>query len=356
MIEKIQEMLNEEKWTRATINSYTVNNFEELNSIIEKIDYDDLLEIKDLCDEHIAHTKTSIIALYISGIISLKKHFIDDSNLIQLINLFYDNRKWPLVEFLCNEILSFGENKIALRTLSECYNNQGKEDEKFKIWERLIKIDYEETDILKTIAEKYESEGDIDTAIEYYKKCMHRFINKRNFNQIKDIWSKFIEYIPDEYDYLLNINSRIQKAINKERASQLLDELFRYYNELKDWDKAIEILKIILSYQPTNTNARTSIIACFKEKYKGHSKLESYIVKSNLTQSYRDIQTAIEDFEKHISFDEGTFVYHKTWGIGRIKTLKQESLIIDFSSKRNHSMALKMAVKALKVLPKNHIW
>ncbi len=88
MIEKIQELLHEEKWTRATINSYSVHNFTELAEIVEQISEDNLLEIKDMCDEHLVHTKNSIIALYISGIISLKKHFIDDSNLLQLINLF----------------------------------------------------------------------------------------------------------------------------------------------------------------------------------------------------------------------------------------------------------------------------
>lgn len=356
MTEKIQELLHEEKWTRATINNYTINNFEELNELIAQVGEDDLLDVKELCDEHITHTKNSIIALYISGVISLKKHFIDDSNLISLINLFYDNRKWNVVEFLCQEILSFGENKVALRTLAECFDNQGRDIEKIGIWERLIKIDYEETDILKTLAEKHEQEGQLELAIEYYKKCMHRFINKRNFTQIKEIWTLFLEHIPQEYDYLLNINSRVAKSINKERAAQLLDDLYDYYSHLEDWDKSIEILKIILSYMPTNAAARTQIISCYRQKYKNHSKLEAYIEKSNLTQSYRDVQSAIEEFEKHISFDEGTFVYHKTWGIGMIKTLKSESLTIDFASKRDHSMSLKMAVRALSVLPKNHIW
>jgi transcription elongation factor GreA len=327
-----------------------------LDTIIEQIDPNDQLDVKEMCDEHLSHTKTSIIALYISGIISLKKHFIDDSNLIELANLFSDNKKWQIVEYLCKQILSFGENKVALRMLADCYENQEREDEKYAIWERLIKIDYEETDILKTLAERAESQGNMEKAVDYWKKAIHRYINKRNFSQIKEIWAKLLENIPHEYDYLLNINSRVQKAINKEKAAALLDDMFLYYNEQHDWDKAIEILKLILSYLPNNTVARTSIIACYREKYADHSKLESFIEKSNLTQSYRDIQTAIDEFEKHIAFDEGTFVYHKTWGIGRISELKKDSLVIDFASKRNHHMALKMAVTALLVLPKNHIW
>ena len=41
---------------------------------------------------------------------------------------------------------------------------------------------------------------------------------------------------------------------------------------------------------------------------------------------------------------------------GRISELKKDNLMIDFASKRGHTMSLKMAVNALLVLPKNHIW
>ncbi len=58
-----------------------------------------------------------------AGIISLSKQLVDDSNLIMLINIFSDNHKWKIVEFLCQRILEYGENKYALRTLADCYEN-----------------------------------------------------------------------------------------------------------------------------------------------------------------------------------------------------------------------------------------
>ena len=68
LYEVITEMLNEEKWTRATISNYSINNFKDLDGIIREAQQDkNLDEIKTLCDEHLAHTKNSIIALYLSG-------------------------------------------------------------------------------------------------------------------------------------------------------------------------------------------------------------------------------------------------------------------------------------------------
>jgi len=34
--EKLEKILNEEKWTRATINNYTINNFKEFEEIIKE--------------------------------------------------------------------------------------------------------------------------------------------------------------------------------------------------------------------------------------------------------------------------------------------------------------------------------
>ena len=67
--------------------------------------------------------------------------------------------------------------------------------------------------------------------------------------------------------------------------------------------------------------ARKEITECYREKFKDHSQLAEYIRISNLTQSWRNVHDAIADFEKHISFDAGNFVCHRSWGIGRIREL-----------------------------------
>jgi transcription elongation factor GreA len=357
ILKSVNELLNEEKWTRATLNSYSINNFKELDTIIRTTTEEGLREeVKALCDEHLQHTKNSIIALYISGVFALSKHLVDDSHLVILINIFADNHKWNIVEYLCKRILDFGENKFALRTLAESYINKNEDDKKFKIWERLIKVDYEETEIVRQLAEKKEEDGDLEGAVEYYKKALHRYINKKMYSNVKDIWAKLIEYITDDLDFFFNIEKKIYKNLSKERAASLLELLFPVYIERAEWEAAIEIARRILSYNPKDFNTRKQLIDCFKQKYKDHSHLDDYIKISNLNQSWRNVHEAIADFEKHISFDEGNFVYHRSWGIGKIVNIKDDMFIIDFAHKQNHKMSLKMAVSALKTLRKEHIW
>jgi len=357
IVKTVNELLNEEKWTRAALNSYTINNFMDLDKLIEETNKSQhQAEIQAICEEHLKHTKNSIIALYIAGIIALTKQLVDDSNLIILINIFVDNHKWNIVEYLCNRMLEFGENKYALRTLADCFENKNEQENQYKVWERLIKVDYEEAEIVRLLAEKKEQEGAKPEAIEYYKKAIHRFINKKMFSNVKDIWEKLVEYIPEDIDYFFSIERKIVKVLSEERAASLLNLLYPYYKKREKWDTAIEILKRILDHEPKNQQARKDIVDCFREKYKQHSQIEEYIRISNLNQSWRNVHDAIMDFEKHISFDAGNYVYHRSWGIGKIATIKDDVFVIAFPGKPEHKMSLKMAVGALEILGFDHIW
>ena len=357
LLKTITDLLNEEKWTRATLNSYSITNFKDLDLLIEQARSEGLVEeVRELTGEHLKHTSNSIIALYISGVLALSRELVDDTNLIMLISIFMDNHKWNVVEYLAERILAYGENKYALRTLGECYENRDEEAKKLEIWDRLIRVDYEESEIVKILGEKREQAGDLAAAVDYYKKAIHRFINKKQFASVKELWDKLIKLSPEDIDFFFHIEGRIARALNGERAASLLVTLIPHYKEKEDWNTSIDILKKVLAYDAKNNGARKDIIECYRKKYESHSQLEEYIKISNLTQNWRSVHEAIADFEKHIGFDTGNYVFHRSWGIGRISASKDDTFTIDFANKTSHKMSLKMAVSALEVLSPEHIW
>jgi transcription elongation factor GreA len=356
LLKNVREMLNEEKWTRATLSNYSTNQFKELDAVIREARDARLVdELKKDCDDHLAHSKNSIIALYLSGMVALSRQIIDDAAMINLVTIFVDNHKWNIVKYLCERILDYGESKFALRTLVDCYKNDNDEEAVYGVWERLVKVDYEEADLAKALAEYYEKQGNADAAVEYYKKALHRYINKQLFTNVREIWEKLLVFCPDDIDFFLHVQKKIAKNISEDKAVILLNDV---YVKCKDQniDTAIIILKIVLQYDEKDVHARREIVECFKKKYSGHSQLEEYIRVSNLSQNYRNVHEAITDFEKHIAFDRGNFVFHRTWGVGRIAGIEGDEIKIDFAKKRGHSMSLKMAVGALQTLSKDHIW
>ena len=357
LLKNVQEMLNEEKWTRATLSNYSTNQFMELELVLkegreERLDN----ELKKLCDEHLLHTKNSIIALYIGGMTALSQQIIDDSAMVNLVTIFVDNHKWGIVRYLCERMLDYGESKFALRTLADCYKNENEEEAVYDIWERLVRVDYEEADLAKYLAEHFEKLDDLENAVDYYKKALHRYIAKQLFSNVKEIWDKLLLFCPEDIDFFLHVQKKIVKNFDELKAGSLLKEVYGVCIKREDVNTAIVILKLILEYDNDDRQARKDITECYRKKYSSHSQLETYIRIASLAQGPRNVKEAIQDFEKHIAFDKGNFVFHRTWGVGRIANVQGDDIIIDFAKKRNHEMSLKMAVNALQTLSKNHIW
>ncbi|PKL29522.1 MAG: transcription elongation factor GreA [Spirochaetae bacterium HGW-Spirochaetae-2] len=355
--ENIKTLLTEEKWTRATINNYTIPNFQELDVILNQIESpEELLEVKSICDEYLQKNKNSIIAMYLSGSIALRRRSLDYGNITNLIEMFNESKKYSIVEHLSLKVLERFEDKYVIRVLAACYEKLNREDDKFVLYERLVKVDYDETDLLQAIAERYISKNNKEKALFFYKKSLQRYLNAQNLPAVKDVWTILLRMIPDDFAYLLGLAQRVSTRFQGERTNQMLSQLYDVAVQKEDWDQGVNVLKTMLDTDPHSEWARERLVECYRQKYVGHSRLEACIEISNLTKAYRDVHSAIDDFEKNIAFDKGSFVFHKTWSIGRIRELSHENVVIDFSSKRNHSMSLGMAFSSLQVLPKHHIW
>jgi len=369
LIQSVEDMLKEATWTRAAISNYKESDIKELAKILEQANNENCVDqIYAICEEQLVHSKDSIIALYICGITDLKKGVLDNSNLETLVDIFLKNHKESVVESLCEDILSDDStNRFALRTLADCY--AADPDKKDKVWEiyaTLVKVDFEEAVLAKVLGEHFEAASKEDpanekvlmkTAVEYYKKAILRFINQNNYNGVKEVWTKLIELMPAEFDFFQLLRRKIAKSMGETKTTNLMQDLYEWYKANKKWKIAISILKQNLEVDPKDTWARNQIIECYRGRYEGHSQLENYIRSSNLGQSYRNVFEAINDFEKHIAFDKGSFVFHRNWGVGRIRKLDGDSIEINFGKVVGiKSMKLSMAVTALKPLTKDHIW
>lgn len=360
LVKSVQSMLTEEKWTRAAISNYSKNNFIDLAAIVENARNQNCIdEVKTLCDEHLSHTKNSIIALYISGMLALKKGTLDNSSLVNLIEIFQDNHRANIVTYLCETILEEDKNnKFALRTLAECYRDEGNE-KVWEIYETLVRVDHEEADITKLLAERYEKEGNQEDAIDFYKKAIHRYINIGNnaMGQIKELWAKLVALIPNEIDFFYLVQRKIAKNISGDKSALLMQDLYGYYRDEQQWDIAIDILKLILTTDNNDSWARREIIDCFRSKYSNHSRLEECIREASLSGSTRNVFDAISKFEKRIAFDKKNFVFHRYWGVGIIQNVDDKLLVINFGKKHGKKeMTSEMAIEALQPLASNHIW
>lgn len=353
----IEEKLKEEKWTRAAIESYSVRNFIELDSIIRmSIDDNFKDDLKNLCRENLKHYQNSVVGLYIIGVLSLEESSVDDTHIPQIIKLFMDNKKLKIAEFLAEKILSYRENKFALKTLETVYEDYGNQDELFNIKKRLVLIDSKDAANAKYLGEYYEKEGDKDQAMFYYRLAMERYIKARSVKMVEDLWNKVIKLYPEDANLVISMSKKITEVLGEERtADMVFNDFIRQAIKNEKYREALRVLKVIIDFKTTEKQFRKAIEDCYRNIYKDHSQLEKYLKLSAIGQSWKPHKEAMRLFETHIAFDKGIFVSHKSWGIGLVKEIQNDKVIIDFESKKNHEMSLEIALRALDILDADNI-
>ena len=224
----------------------------------------------------------------------------------------------------------------------------------YAVWERLVRVDYEEADIVKpwrnTVKKRAGERG--DRLLPQGPAPIHQ---QRLFTNVKEIWNKLIEQ-PRGHRLLPPCPAEDRQADQRGQGRRPAHRSVQHYKAKEDWDTATDILKVVISYDDKNPAIRKEIADCYRGKYAEHSHVDEYIRMSNLAQSYRSVSEAMADFEKHIAFDVGNFVFHRTWNIGRIASIQGDEIVIDFAKKRGHAMGLKMAIDSLVTLSRDHIW
>lgn len=362
IIEKIAALQREKNWTRFVINNYTTNDFLELDSILNEIyKSEDIDEIKRECKDMLGENQSGGVGLlYLVGILEFEEQ---DSYILNLLDTFAKKYKWNIIKYICERTLKIQENKNVLRFLAKCYESENASPkELFSIYKKIVDLDQTDTKYTTKIAEKFEDEGKLDEAIFYYRRVMFAFLEKKEFSKFKDMWDKLLEIDKNTEELqslvLGKALSILDLTSDTEKEKMLMIYELAYLNSLKknNFDLAIEIAKKTIELDSKNKNYRENLIDAYKNRYKNHSRLDYAIKKSNLDQGLRDIFQAIKIFEEIISFDVDTYVHHNSWGVGLVKNINENGLLIYFEKKKEHTMTFDMALSSLTPLAKDHIW
>ncbi|AWG42527.1 transcript cleavage factor [Candidatus Borreliella tachyglossi] len=354
-IEKLDNILQEDKWTRIVVNNYSLAKVRELDELIDNIISENLTEeALDICGKHLKDIKKSIAGLYISGMLIYSRRPLNDMSLLTVVDLFSQNLKWSLVEHICHKMLRTSENKHALYTLAKIYTQNNESDKLPDIWVRIVEADVDDTTVVRQLATHYEN-IDLQKSIYFFRKAIYRFIDKKQMSGIREVWSKLIRYVSDDFDSFLLILQKVEKELGFKKAIVLYEDLYEHYSVSENTDGTIEILKGILKLDNKNQKARENLVIFLREKYKGIKNIEEYLEKSDIENLDKNFVDAYSDFEKYLFFAKGNFVYHQTWSVGIVKDVSDQGILVDFISKRGHFISFDMAISALAPLEREDI-
>ncbi len=364
-LEKLESVFSQEMFTRKQVKSYSIKDFEELFPTIEEIEESDIDAAIDLSSKQLERNQQNVAALYSCAILNFKKKNYSDSNFEKLLLLFKKQDNWDVVEYLSKKILSFVETDYALKYLAHYYENVKRRDEALAIWERLIRFDSENPELPEKIAHLKEEAGDLKGAETYYKISFERNLAKHRAGEASANIKKILELDPDNFLYLAKHESALSQLVEADFMIDKWKMIFFYYSDASLYKEALKTIKHLLAYEhgivrQNNKKAkffRHRLVEIYECLYPNHSLIEKIKEISNITNVFKDPKACVEIFENYIQYDIGRYVYHRNFGVGKIKSISIESVIIKFTTQDlPRTMSFDMAIKSLTMLEADDIY
>ena len=364
-IQKLENIFSEETFTRKPLLNYTTKYFFDLAAVINDInDNDDINAAIDTAKLQLEKNPNHISALYANGLLNLKIENYSEGSLDKLLGIFKNAKKWNIVEFIAQKILDeYYESDYALRYLASYYQSTNREAEALEIWERLIRFDVSNPELPEKIAHTKELAGDIKSAVYYYKIAFERNLLRGRNNAESDI-KKVLQYEPDNYNYLLKHENALKALVDSNIIIDVWKIIFFYYFENNRYNDALKTIKNLVNYDQdivaqNNKKAkffRHRLVDVYKALYPNHTLFEKIEEISSITNVNKKPKECIEIFEKYIQYDVDKYVLHRNFGVGKIKAINIEFLMIKFVSQEEvRKMTFDMAIQSLTTLPADDI-
>lgn len=364
-LQKLENIFSEETFTRKPLLNYTTKYFFDLAAVINEInDTNDINAAIETAKLQLDKNSNHISALYANGLLHLKIQNYTDGSLDRLLGIFKNAKKWNIVEFIAQKILDeYYECDYALRYLANYYQNTNREAEALEIWERLIRFDVSNPELPEKIAHTKEMAGDINSAVHYYKIAFERNLLRKRSNAESDI-KKVLQYEPDNYNYLLKHENALKALVDSNIMIDVWKIIFFYYLENNKYNEALKAIKNLLNYEQdivaqNNKKAkffRHRLVDVYKALYPNHTLFEKIEEISSITNVNKKPKECIEIFEKYIQYDVDKYVIHRNFGVGKIKAIDINFLMIKFVSQEDvRKMTFDMAIQSLSTLPSDDI-
>jgi transcription elongation factor GreA len=263
---------------------------------------------------------------------------------------------WSKVEeFARDELAAHPSDGFYLRALEQALREQGKKEELPETWRVLVDDLDEEYPYAHWLANKLLEEGDRVQATSYLRRGLTGAIQAKDFDAVEEIWLELADLIPDQLEYFLGIAAELARKREKARAGELLQLLLPYY-ESGSPESLLRLLRRIADLMPRDERMRAETQRVYRQLYGGRRDL-SYLMEQSGLMGDTPLPEAISRLEDYLPFGAGQCVFHREWETGVVSRLDPIAgkIVIDFPSKRGHSMEFELARKILESVAPNDL-
>jgi len=190
--------------------------------------------------------------------------------------------------------------------------------------------------------------------IEFYHDAFDSAVKSGVFEDVPEIWDELIKLEPDNWEAFLSMAEELERLRRNKIAGEMLVSLIEVYRESGNIDGRKAALLYAIRLAPADEQLKEEMAAYYRETRADHPMLEEAIRRADLLRPMTSTQEAVSRLEIFLKFREGDIVKHPTgWGVGRVTEadFEDETLTVDFETRRNHTVSLEMAARILELVP-----
>lgn len=342
-------LLSEEKGLgKNPYYSYKVSSLEDINSSIlamKKVETKEDLRQSAIGMEY--ENPDSIVLNFVAGRINLLLNPHEAQvRLNNLMNTFHDKRNYDCASFIARTILASSESPNPLRVLGEIAESRGEEKEMWAYYERYVRCNSSDTDVIILVADNYEKNGDRKSARNFYQRALNRLLVTPDNSKIRSIFEKLLLNNTSDYSFYSTYLIKLGKTpLALDEAKSLLAYLYREKESFtaettglvrrKNIENIIDVIRLILSLDPNNEEIRAKLSSILKERYGKSSRYEECAKHFDVTKLSSDPVKALEEFLKNIAYSKNTYVVQNaTKKVGLITDISSTGmLLVKFSTR-----------------------
>ena len=278
-----------------------------------------------------------------------------------MMNTFHEKNNPECAEFIAAIILADTDTPAPLRVMGEIAGDRKDEAKMWEYYERYVKCNSKDTEIIVRVADNYEANGNRKMARVFYQRSLNRLLSASDSVRTREVYSKLIENGSSDFSFL---SSYVKKLGNTSMAFDCAKLLLDYLYGVKDsfgekttpaerrinLENIINVSRIILSIRPAEESremtvksqeVKEKLVEVLKDKYGKSSRFPEVSKKFDILNSKDPVKT-LDEFQKNIAFSKNTFVLQNaTKRVGLITDVSAGGLLtVKFSTRAGDSISI----------------
>ena len=193
--------------------------------------------------------------------------------------------------------------------------------------------------------------------ISIYREEIRDLLKEKKLQEAEDIWLQLLDDDPLDSELFSGLSLEFEKKGYPKEAAVLLNMSIPYLIDEELKEDALLLIERIGELLPYDEENHTKIKSYYEKIYSDFPQLNRILTVARITDTTSNLHEAIKQMKVLTYFRPNSFCKHNSWGIGKITGIDYDfqSLTIDFYTKKNHKMAISLAITALTKIDDSHI-